>query len=85
MNKILSVSLRHGFQELRTISIDRYRCRLKRLIWGGCNSRFACSLSTSSRKKIGIVGYWATSISTVRSTVLSKKSDKYGFISGFEH
>ena len=31
---------------------------------------------TSIHKKIGIVGYWATSISTVRSTVLSKKSDK---------
>ena len=31
------------------------------------------------RKKIGIVGYWA------RSTVLSKKSDKYGFISAFGH
>ena len=35
--------------------------------------------------KIGIVGYWATSISTVRSTVLSKISDKHGFISGFGH
>ena len=34
-------------------------------------------------KKIGIVGYWATSISTVRSTLFSKKSDRYGFISGF--
>ena len=30
-------------------------------------------LSNLGDKKTGIVGYWATSISTVRSTVLSKK------------
>ena len=40
---------------------------------------------TGTIKKIGIVGYWATSISTARSTVLSKKSDKYGFIPAFGH
>ena len=34
-------------------------------------------------KKIGIVGYWATTISTVRTTILSKKGDKNKFISGF--
>ena len=32
-----------------------------------------CKRCTKSDKKIGIVGYWATSISTVRITVLSEK------------
>ena len=35
-------------------------------------------------KKIGIVGYWATSISTVSTTVLSNKV-KNGLISRFGH
>ena len=34
--------------------------------------------------KIGIVGYWATSISMVSATVLSKNVIN-GFISGFGH
>ena len=32
--------------------------------------------SSTGEKKIGIVGYWATSISTVRATVLSEKVKK---------
>ena len=49
----------------------------------GCGKMLGSQLQ--SHKKIGIVGYWATSISTVRSTLLSKKRDRYGFISGFGH
>ena len=74
--------------------IERFPC----LLFGGCSFTEMADVETrqilvilleqrrwTSIKKIGIVGYWATSISTVRSTVLSKKSDRYGFISGFGH
>ena len=48
MNRIFSLRLCDGFQELRTISVDRYRCRLKRLVWCRCISWFAGCLSSSS-------------------------------------
>ena len=71
---------------LRTDLVPRYRiCRQFVIFKKHIVALVHCVASLALCKKIGIVGYWATSISTVRSTVLSKKNDKYGFISGFGH
>ena len=48
MNRIFSLSVCNGFQELRTISIYRDRCGLKRLVWDRCISQFAGCLSSST-------------------------------------
>ena len=40
-------------------------------------------IDSCGHQNIGIVGYWATSILTIRTTVFIKKGNKNGFISGF--